>query len=338
MTDLVRNVNKYHQTSPNVSTPLTQIALIGTVKLHGTHGDILINEDNSITLQSRNTTNLTPEKVNWAFAAFAAFAPSRIPSILALKDKYYSTFRSLNPATPIDPSRPLIFAGEWIGPGIQKGVAISSLPTKVFVICCVSINGDWLPNDGPYADLHAEEDGIYNISRAGFYHHSLSLTDTASSAQTLQDLANSIENSCPFAKTFNIDGGGEGLVTAKVSKGGPNREVKEKAAPLAEKVTSENRLEQGWDFLRETYVERGVKSLGKFMQWVIGNVEKEERREIEGEGVEWKAVKKEVEGRARKWYLRKVEGEKGGNEVKTMVDMNGETKARQETSSRERTK
>ena len=114
--------------------------------------------------------------------------------------------------------------------------------------------------------------------------------------------------------------------------------MKEKAAPLAEKVTSENRLEQGWDFLRETYVERGVKSLGKFMQWVIGNVEKEERREIEGEGVEWKAVKKEVEGRARKWYLRKVEGEKGGNEVKTMVDMNGETKARQETSSRERTK
>ena len=76
-------------------------------------------------------------------------------------------------------------------------------------------------------------------------------------------------------------------------------------------------------------MERGVKSLGKFMQWVVGDVEKEERREIEGEGVEWKPVKKEVERRVRMWYLRKVEGKHNGNEVETTEDASGKKKPKQ---------
>ena len=344
--DLEYSFKKFRRNNPDARVPLEHVPLVGTVKLDGTHGDIIINADNSISFQSHHVKNITPEKDNCGFAAFAA---SQTSTILALKEKYYAIFRSLNPTDPIDPSYPLILAGEWVGPGIQKGVALNRLPQKIFVICLVSVNGTWLPNDTVYSDIHAEEDGIYNISRSDFFYHSLSLTDIGSSEQMLQEFAHAAEDSCPFAQTFGINGRGEGFVYRaappypqnedfwlKVKgplhklRGGSNLlkdvasnlEEKEKVALLAEEVTSESQLEQGWEILREMHMKRSPTDLVQFREWVSEEVKKEEWKDIESQGVSWKMLKRAVEGRATAWYVKKVKGERGEGE-----EMPGPSKA-----------
>ena len=220
--------------------------------------------------------------------------PLRHP-ILKLKEQYHYRYKQLNPYSWISEHIPLIIAGEWIGPGIQKGVAISTFPSKLFVIVSAFINGIWLP-DADYANIHDEEEGFYNISRGGFYHRSLDLNNMTASVAAPQELANAVEKECPFAKTFNVSGKGEGIVwkaappfpsgaefclktkgpsftvnaydSISKNKAGEKVEVKERARTFADVVLTEARLEQAWDFLRETGVEQGKKGTGAFLKWL----------------------------------------------------------------------
>lgn len=142
------------------------ITMTGTVKLHGAHMDVVVNQDNTIRFQSSNIKNLTLEKDVFDFTAFATPLSSQWVS---LKTQYLQRFRTENSKVKIRDECPFILAGEWIGPKIQKDdVAIGKLPNRCFVIISVQINGEWLP-DLPYADISDEASGIFNISRGGFY-------------------------------------------------------------------------------------------------------------------------------------------------------------------------
>ena len=156
-----------------------------------------------------------------------------------------------------------------------------------------------------------------------------------------QFIADDIEARCPFAESLGIIGGGEGLVyrvapafpqhedlflkvkgprhamrgTPKTPKYGPSANERWKAVQVAEEVASENRLEQGWDILREMNLKRSPTNLNDFVGWVVEDVEKEERKEIESEGVGWDLVEKEVKKRTQSWYIRKVMGEEDERDI-----------------------
>lgn len=87
-----------------------KLPLVGTVKLQGTHADIVIGNDDNVRIQSRNRADLTVEDDNLGFAAFAM--PLR-EIILALKDRYIARYRALNPGKPIRSEEPFLIAGEW---------------------------------------------------------------------------------------------------------------------------------------------------------------------------------------------------------------------------------
>ena len=321
----------------------TTIPLIGTVKLHGAHADIVVHADNAVQLQSRNVLDLKLENDSYGYAAFMLPLQSEV---LDLKDQYYRRYKELNPDIAINPEFPLIIAGEWIGAAIQRGVAIASL-SKRFAIISASINDTWLP-DAAYASIHNESVGIYNISRAGFYHHSLDLNNIPTSMETMQTMTNEVEKECPFAKIFGISGIGEGIVwkattppfsgpdfwiktkgplhavtnSAILPKETISLEQKERAMVFARAVVTEMRLKQGWDYLAETGVEQSKKGVKAFLNWLSQDCETEEKREIEEMEVDLKLLRSEIVSIGREWYFRRLEEkEMEGKEKATLKSL-----------------
>lgn len=311
------------------------LPLIGTVKLHGAHVDLVIDSANTITIQSRNVVGLRSGGKDVYGVAVALEPLGR--EILALRDRYHERFRALNPDIAIKGEYPTIIAGEWIGPGIQKNVAISQLPRKSFVILSVCINNSWLP-DEPYANLDAEEVGIYNISRAGFFHSTLHLGSQPSTRARLEVPTLEVERECPFAKSLGISGIGEGIVwkVAHPLGADPRFWLKTKgplhavtntgkmvqskkgmmgdsdgAWEFASAAVTEARLEQGWAYLEEVGIQREMKSMKRFLEWIVGDVVVEEKSVIEELGLEGGLVNKCVEAVARRWYVARVKGEDG---------------------------
>lgn len=190
---------------------VSNVEITGTVKLHGTHADVIIHPGDRVQLQSRNMANLTIEKDNFGFASF--MVPLRA-EILELKKQYLARFQTLNPGVAIDPTLPLIIAGEWIGPGVEKKVAISKLEKKCYVICCLSINGKWVLDEN-YKDISNESVRIYNIMRCGSYQVAIDLNNEASKnsgVAFMKTKAKQVEAECPFAKSLGHIGPGEGVV------------------------------------------------------------------------------------------------------------------------------
>ncbi len=310
----------------------TSFELIGTVKLHGTHADMVIDAKDAIRFQSRNQTDLRPEKDN---EGFATFADPLKQDILALKNAYISRYRALNPCTPLEPAYPVIIAGEFCGGKIQKKVALLQLK-KQFVIVSVNVNNTWLPDD-EHGDIHNESIGIYNISRAGFFHKTLQLQNPAELEAEINTLVKQVEQECPYARTFGVSGIGEGIVwkrrghfstpmfwfkskgemfavTAKSKLPASASDNDGRVKSFAEAIVTENRMEQGWAYMKEMGVARDIKGLGRFLKWVVKDCLREEKRDMEEANIEEQNLKPAIVNIARLWYKTKVDSVgKGAN-------------------------
>jgi hypothetical protein len=304
------------------------IPIIGTVKLHGAHADILVHHDNTIILQSRNVTNLSVNADNYGFATTMT---QKSPAILRLRDEYLARWRELNPEQELDETIPVTIAGEWIGTGVQKNVAISLL-SKRFVIISVKINDAWVL-DSDYSTVEAPESDIYNISRGGVYTSTLYPDDQQRTIAALEPLAEEVAARCPFAESFGVVGAGEGLVWKLVpyvsdadlwfkTKGGmfkPNfmpapkkpaddvKEQREQAAELAKGWCSEQRLEQGWDYLKEIGKERNMERLRDYLKWVQNDVLIEEKGYVKEHKVDEQMLRMEIMKVAKPWYVTRYE-------------------------------
>jgi hypothetical protein len=333
--DFIANIEYLRENSPDFPKDATAIPLVGTVKLHGAHNDIVIHANDTIQLQSRNVLSLGLKNDSYNFAK--TVLPLR-SEILMLKNRIYARFREKKPGIEIEDEHPLIIAGEWIGPGVQKSVAINELPEKLLIIISIAINGHWQP-DEDYADISHPEVGIHHVSRGGFFRHSVPLgtsEEMEAALATLQPLADAVEKECPFAKTFGLGGQGEGIVfkptlgrlgedarfwlkvKGPLSRGGGLKlptfkkeglglEQMELAKAFAQGTVTEPRLEQGWDYLRETGVERSRKGVGIFLRWLNGDIEIEEKREIEQLGVDKGLLNRYVVAIGKPWYFKRVD-------------------------------
>jgi hypothetical protein len=317
---------------PGLEVVLHPIPIIGTVKLHGTHADIVIHSDHTITFQSRNLTNLSTAKDNQGFAAAMS---QNTQALSQLKDLYLSRWRELSPTSALDESLPVIIAGEWIGEKIQKGVAIAQLSRR-FVIVSININSRW-QRDQDYSGISLPNHDIYNASRAGVFNATLYPEDIQRTVTEVERLAEEVAARCPFAATFDRHGEGEGLVWKLAprqynsnpalwfkTKGGkfkptffrpPKKttnidtveEKRKAAAAVAEIWCSEQRMEQGWDVLREKGVERDMKGLGEFLKWVQQDILVEEQAYIKRHEVDKPQLNIEIGRLGRVWYLARLE-------------------------------
>lgn len=312
---------------------IPSLSLVGTVKLHGTHADMVIEKGDIIRLQSRNRFQLDHGTDNCGFAAFAI--PLRA-HILALKERYIARYSSLNPETPLNPEYPIVIAGEWCGKGIQKKVALIQLP-KHFVIVSVQINGSWV-QDTDYADIHDESVGIYNISKAGFFYHELDLGNVENSEMQIGTLVMNIEKQCPYALKLDVSGIGEGIVwkarafckdpefwfkskgdefaVKTVDKSVPNLlklENAERAQEFAKQVATVNRMQQGWDFLSEMKTPQDATGTRQFLSWLIHDCLTEEAWSIAEAGLDKGRLKSAICVIGKDWYKEKVNSSVGNS-------------------------
>lgn len=330
--DLIWQINKHRSTTGIAGEPFpeqTTFPFVGTTKLHGTHADIVFQPGGGIRYQSRNCY-LTSESDSHGFAEFC---DCRRPALHRMREMIEEAWSERHAESTISKDHPIVMAGEWIGTGIQKGMAVSQL-SKRFVLCGVKVNGIWEPIY-EYGSIGDADVGIYNISVGGIYHLDISLEDEgAAYMKEAEKLTMQIVESCPFGKVFGVDGSGEGIVWTPAShtalpnaselwyktkletfrtpviKAQPTKdptavERSARAKQFAEVICSEARMEQAWDYLRETGLEQSKKSMGSFLSWLWNDIEVEEKVEIQEADV---GSDYKVEGAriAKTWFLAKL--------------------------------
>lgn len=193
------------------------------VKLHGTNSAIQIHTDGTIVCQSR-TNIITPENDN---AGFARWVMSNANMWHNSKDGARAQ---------------VIVYGEWIGPGIQKNVAVSEISKKCFAVFAARPLD---ASDNPLDDILWVEpevlegivQGIPDTYVLPWYSHPVahgydthmyaqvnvdwrqSDEELTKSTAQINDWVMAIEANDPWVKaTFNVDGTGEGLVFYPVSE------------------------------------------------------------------------------------------------------------------------
>jgi RNA ligase len=289
------------------------------VKLHGSNCALQLLPGGELVAQSR-TALLTPQSDYKGFATWA--------------HAHADTFARL--------PRGLVVFGEWCGPGVEKGMAISQAKAKMFAVFGVQLEGRIAydpeelralvlpPGGGAPEELHVLP---WQGEPIVIDYGSREALDAA--AARLNELVAAVEREDPWVKqTLGLSGLGEGLVfyptrvdgaapaadpesLARLmfkAKGEKHRTAGTKQAVQVEAsvvssiselvalMVTEARLQQGAGAVGAEAA-RDPKLIGKFLAWVAADVKKESVAELEASGLTWAQVEKAVQGRARSWFL-----------------------------------
>jgi hypothetical protein len=230
-------------------------------------------------------------------------------------------------------AKKLVIFGEFCGPKVQKGVALSKLPNDIFAIFSILKDGEiyYEPEDiSKFLPNLPKNFHIIEWQTEIFTMNFLNEKDLTEKAEKINEIVEKIDVEDPWVlKHYNIKGIGEGLVLYPIglasenntlsdeiftgfvwkAKGSKHSNVKnqksaqvkpEKAEGItkfAEMMTTEARLEQG---LGEIGLDK--KNTGSFVKWVVADVEKEGKAEAEESGINLKQALGAVTKIASAWY------------------------------------
>ena len=304
---VVRHVRTYHN-------PLPTIQYVGTVKLHGTNGGVA-QKDGEFQFLSRNRI-LSPGDDNAGFVAHLSGHMDALESI----------FSKIRTRHDIPDEVEIQIFGEWCGQGIQKGVAVSSLP-RMFVIFSARANSEWLDisNIDPTPDAR-----IFNILDFQTFAVEVNFNSPELIQNRFVEITEAVEAECPVGASFGVYGIGEGVVWKPVDtalgsdywfkvKGEKHSSSKvaklasvdvEKIACRDELVSSlvtENRLLQGLEVMKSDGIDVEMKNIGTYLRWVFNDIAKEETDTIEASGFQVKELGKPISDIARRYYLKAME-------------------------------
>jgi hypothetical protein len=283
------------------------------VKLHGSNCAVQIT-DSGIVAQSR-TALLTSESDYKGFATW-----------VAANAAYFGSLR-----------RGSVVFGEWCGPGVEKGMAISKAKRKVFAVFAVQIGASIIydPDDvRGLLPIAGDPDDLFVLPWEGapitIDYGSRAQLDAV--AAELNGRVEAVEREDPWVKSvLGISGLGEGLVfyPTKVDGDSPDTEPQH-LATLMFKAKGEKHRTAGTktavqvdasivasvdDFvslmLTEARLQQGLavvegrdpKRTGAFLTWIAADVRKESVAELEASGLTWAQVDKAIQVRARSWFL-----------------------------------
>lgn len=308
----------------DLNIELPSLKFQGTVKLHGTHADLVYNKkDATLICQSRNRI-LTLDSDNSGFANYIQTIPQD------LLKKLFEDLIKIYPEYNI-----FVLNGEWCGNGIQKNIGISQLQ-KMFIIYSVSIYNDLMEKEkyeyNIINSLKLEDYRIYNIFQFQCYEIEINFNDILSkkvASNKLGELTNEVEKECPVAKYFGISGIGEGIVWKCITHGyesssfwfkvkGEQHSVSKvktlapidinkfnKIQDFIKNSLTIERLEQGISYLQEMNNTIDIKSISIFIKWIIDDIFKEETDLISNE-IKRKDLEKQIKIDASSWYKKYI--------------------------------
>lgn len=292
------------------------IRVFSKVKLHGTNGAVRIDPDGTVTTQSRNQ-DVAPDAGGTGHFGMASW-------VAANADAFRTLARE---------DGPVVLYGEWAGPGVNNGDAVSRIPERTFFVFSVRTDyGTHLSQwTGERVVEHLQRHGLNGRIRAlpPEHYREVNFADPLDTERFLADvdaLVAQVGERDPYVfETFGIEGPGEGVVVyaagdderplfkAKVDGHGtakgprPAKQPRDvakvaNAQDFARVAVSEERLAQA---LRETGA-TGRKDTGTFVKWVNADVAKECAQELDLAGLTWPDVAGPVQKRASAWYLAQV--------------------------------
>ena len=278
---------------------LPELTFRGTVKLHGTHAD-LVSSAGAIHVQSRNRV-LTPLADN---AGCALFFQERAEHLRALFDLIGNGGDGV-----------VIIAGEFCGSGIQSKVALCGLP-RMFVVVAIKVGGSWA-DMARFAHVHDEAHGIHNVMRAQCYELRVGAAAPEAALAIATELTAAVDAECPFARQLGAIGPGEGIVWTCVerpwdarlwfkTKGESHTTpviAKKQRSPgshaldaLLERTMTEERFRQALD--------TGAITVPELIRWVVEDVAREEAAEMAG--IDAHAFGKAVSRVAGAWFAKSL--------------------------------
>ena len=293
-----------------------KINLIGTVKIHGTNSSVGLDlKDNSLFYQSRNRV-LSLDDDNYDFAKY----------IEDNKTEFLKIFDEIKNKTNTEKYDSIIIYGELAGKGIQNKVAVSQIDRFFAPFSIVGVNKDTVDELDVKLSIN-ESIRFYPVETFGIYNVQLDLDNVHLAQQKIKDLTISVENECPVGKYFGVSGTGEGIVFTDETKQYSFKSKGEKHSVSKVKVianvdiekinkikdfvdysVTENRLNQGIEYLKEMNKELDISNMGDFLRWLANDVLKEEQDVITENGLDndLKAIMKSVSSKGRKWFMDKI--------------------------------
>jgi len=287
----------------------------GTVKLHGTNAGVSYNYNNGIWAQSRENI-ITPLKDN---AGFAFFVSQNTNTLIGFFNKLAANNEvDLNAFT-------LTIFGEWVGKGIQKGVAISNLDKSFFIFGAKVSDPEneqksyWIDT----SELRSPHNKIYNIEDYKTFSIDIDFNMPQLVQNDLIDMTIGVENECPVGAEFGFKGTGEGIVFV-CNFNGINYRFKSKGekhsiskvktlnsvdteklnsiAEFIEYAVTENRFNQAIEKVFEGETP-DIKGIADVMRWMVADIVKEESDVLAANGLEPKEIGKYVSNKVRPMFF-----------------------------------
>lgn len=285
----------------------------GTVKLHGTNAGVRVHPDGRVTAQGR-TRELNIQADSFGFAHFVHG-----------RGFVFDTLRRFFGLGNHD----VTFFGEWCGQGIQKGVAVSSVPKHLVVFSAFDHTDEvWI--ELPEYEFNASvletlnSHNVWLITQAPMYEVTIDFNDPVPAAELVSQYTLQVENECPWGKLQGVSGMGEGIVWISYdypkrlrfkSKGEKHKKVgteRKRAEVDPEKVASINalvdlllpewRLEQGFSYLRENNLPVANTSTGEYLKWLAKDILKEESDRIAANPYPWKDLQGYIMRRGKEYF------------------------------------
>ncbi|MFY2658730.1 RNA ligase family protein [Achromobacter xylosoxidans] len=321
------------------SRPKPVLTFRGTTKLHGSNAGIrfeLAGPEAGVYAQSRERF-LVPDAVekggdNFGFAAWVAAGRTDL-DVLKAATIATAVLSGLTDVVTLH-----VF-GEFCGPSVNRKAAVGRLPDCWYILRALATdaagNEHWLSVDLLAAQYHASfapespgEPKIRFITDFECFEVTIDFNQPEAMLDRLEELTLAVEETCPVAKALGLIGIGEGIAWSCTDPTWGRLEFKTKGAKhkgtknsrlvqiapevlasrqaFADAVTTESRLEQGYDLLRAQLGSVGMDHIGAFLAWFGKDVIKEEADTLESSGLSRQDVMGDINRRASAWFRARV--------------------------------
>lgn len=287
----------------------------GTTKLHGTNAGVVF-ENGEITYCQSRENIITPDSDNAGFARW--FCSLDLDAINLIRANFPSGWAKV------------AVYGEWAGTGIQKNVAISTLPKAFYIFAARLISEDGEKEEWLDTRNWVLPPNIHNIYNYPTFKIDINFESAEYAVAEINKWVLDVEAQCPVGKAFGAPGIGEGIVFRCVTEGWESSRYwfkakgdKHSASKVRKLATvdiakyeteqsfvaavlEEGRLEQAFNWLKENNKPQDQSSTGDFIRWVFNDVVKECSPEMEASNIEEKNLGKLLAGPVKRWYFNRL--------------------------------
>lgn len=308
---------------------LKTVDLVGTTKIHGTNGAVVVSKSGESWCQSRNRV-LDIGSDNHGFAAWCESRDIFDPSVLFFCMENYDADY-------------IVAYGEFCGGNIQDSVGMTGAEKAfvVFSVVAVKETGD----EFIFTDLqkvcvdpveYSADSRVFDVRDFGLMCETINF-NVADEVNALMKYVDQIENKCPVAAVLNEGSEctvGEGVVwkaysggeyvgffkmkgekhtrTGKRTKSLEDRfseAARSEFGEFALRLANEDRLMQGIEYLKEMQKDTDdPRNIGEYIKWVQQDILKEHKDDIaefiaRDEKYEWKPISTHISKISREFYL-----------------------------------